>query len=483
MKKLSKTNLILLIILLIGFFIRILFAFTSDIPWWDESVYLNLGHDLSKNPFDYSLENKEWSDLIPFSNGVYSWPRIGFRPPLLPYSLAIFYALNLDFLTKFLMPFIGTLTVFLVYLLGKEIFNKREGLISASIMALVPIHVIYSGKVLNDVFVTFFITLSFLFFWKGFEKKEETYKFLWGVVLGLGLLTRYTLLWIIPIFPIYLLVKNKSLNFIKDKYLWYGIGGFFAVLIPWFIYGFFEYGSIFGSFIHGFKAADYWGGNQLWFFFFQNSWYLLSILGILFVFFLFWIVYSKDYKKREIYLLLIWFFFYFIMLIIMPHKEGRFLIPVVPTITLITGYSLNKIKFYKGIIVGVILLILFFSCALIFIYDSKVSSNINSMCFLETMDFLKERDGNYKTVSENPPIVRFFTNTESSFYPRKITEESILEMSNSTDYPVYFVFNRLNSGFEKDKLVILRKILDENYKLEFECSEDPDVNFVYSNNL
>jgi 4-amino-4-deoxy-L-arabinose transferase-like glycosyltransferase len=378
---------------------------------------------------------------------------------------------------------IGTLTIFLVYLLGKEMFNKKTGIISATIIAFVPIHVIYSGRILNDVLVTFFITLAFFFFWKGFEKGNEKYKIFWGIVLGIGLLARYTMLWIIPIFPIYLWIKNKSLNFLKDKYLWYAIIGFFVVLIPWFVYGYFEYGNIFGGFLHGFKGAAYWGGNQSWMFFFQNHRYIFSISGILFVLSLIGISYTKDYKKREVYILLIWSLLYFIMLVIMPHKEERFVIPIIPAISLIIGYSLNKIKSYKKIILGIILIILLWSCLSILVHDKNISSNTNTECFIETMNFLKKQGDNYITVSENPPIVRYFTNTESSFYPDKITEESLKEVSNSTNKTVYFIFNKLNSGFETDKWMKLNEILGEDYGLKFKCPEDPEVNFVYSNKL
>jgi len=408
---------------------------------------------------------------------------MGFRPPLLSYFLAIFYALNLGFLIKFLLPLVGTLTIFLVYLLGKEMFNKKIGIISAAIISFVPIHIIYSGKILNDVFVTFFITLSFLFFWKGFDKGNEKYKIFWGITLGIGLLTRYTLLWIIPLFPAYLWIRNKSLNFLRDKYLWYGTIGFFVVLIPWLIYGIFEYNNPIGAFIHGAKASGYWGGHQAWIFFFQNNWYIFSISGILFVLSLIWIFYVRDYKKREIYLLLIWSLFYLMMLMIMPHKEERFIIPIIPAISLIIGYSLNKVKSYKKIILGIILIILFWSCVTILIQDTKISSNTNTRCFMETMNFLKEQGNNYTVVSENPSIVRYFINTKNSFYPDEINEKSFMEISNFTDKKVYFLFNRLNSGSDTDKWTNLKKILSEDYGLEFECPEDPEVTFVYSNKL
>jgi len=62
---------------------------------------------------------------------------------------------------------------------------------------------------------------------------------------------------------------DKTLKFLKDKHLWYSILAFFVTLIPWFIYGVFQYNNPLGAFIHGFKASGYWGGLQSWTFFFN----------------------------------------------------------------------------------------------------------------------------------------------------------------------------------------------------------------------
>mgnify|MGYP001558957105 CR=1 FL=1 len=42
--------------------------------------------------------------------------------------LAIFYSLKLEFLSNFLMPLIGALSVVIVYFLGKRLFNSKVGI-------------------------------------------------------------------------------------------------------------------------------------------------------------------------------------------------------------------------------------------------------------------------------------------------------------------------------------------------------------------
>jgi len=128
------------------------------------------------------------------------------------------------------MPLIGALSVIILYLLGKEIFNKKVGLISSLIFAFIPLHVFYSGRILTDVLFTFFVLLTFLSFWKGDEKGNKNQRILFGIFLALALLSRYTALWIIPVFFIYLLIKNKSFKFLKERNLWISILAFFITL-------------------------------------------------------------------------------------------------------------------------------------------------------------------------------------------------------------------------------------------------------------
>jgi len=478
MKKETK---ILIALFLIAFIIRIFFVFSMPIKLWDETIYLNLGADLSHNPLSYSFSHG-WSDFIPSGgDNFYRYPKAGFRAPLLPYLISIFYFLNLGFLANFLMPLIGALSVILVYKLGKELFNEKAGLISSLFFVFIPLHVFYSGRVLTGVLFTFFVLLTFFSFLKGYEKGNKNYKILFGIFLALSLLSRYTALWIIPIFLIYFLIKDKSLKFLKDKYLWYSILAFFVTLIPWFVYGIFEYNNLIGAFIHGAKASAYWGGIQSWHFFFDYWWQMFSIIGIVFVIALIYILYKKDYLKKEIYLLLIWFTFFLGMAIYMPHKEDRFILAIVPTIALISGYFIDKIKKYKKLIIVILIGILIFSLCLNFYHTYKTNHNTNTKCFEQVGLKLKTIQGNFLIVSENPPLFRYYAQEESAYYPDKLNKKTIKKLTNSTNKKVYFVFTKFNSGFETEKWKNLNKIMKENYKLIFECSEDKEVNWIYSN--
>jgi 4-amino-4-deoxy-L-arabinose transferase-like glycosyltransferase len=478
MKKETK---ILIALFVIAFIIRGVFVFSTPIKIWDETVYANLGYDLSKNLLDYSVANNGWSDYIPSGgDNFYAWPKMGFRAPLLPYLLMPLYLFHLDFLIIFFIAIIGALSVCLVYLLGKKLFNKKVAVYSAILFLLIPLHVVYSAKILTDVMFTFFVLLTFFSFWKGYEEENKKHKILFGVFLALTLLSRYTALWIIPIFLIYFLVRDKSLKFAKDKYLWYSVLVFFITLIPWLIYGIFEYNNPLGAFIHGFKASGYWGGLQSWTFFFQYWWQMFSIIGFVFVIALIYILYKKEFFKKEIYFLLIWFAFFLGMAIYMPHKEDRFILAIVPTIALISGYFIDEIKKYKKFILAGIILISLFSLSSQFYKTFENSYTDTNTCFLESNKFLEGVNKNSVIITDESTVIYYYTKLETKFYPNpwayKVLSSWIKDYYSGKEVYVLFGDYIIKPEEEYNKIKI---DLDTNSEKVFECSKGDGYSAVY----
>ena len=476
-----KNNKWIISLVIIAFLIRVLFVFSMPVKLWDETVYANLGYDLSQNPLDYSVANSGWGDFIPSGgDNIYAWPKMGFRAPLLPYLISGFYSFNLGFLINFLIPLIGALSVILVYKLGKELFNQKVGLISSLFFAFVPLHVYYSGRVLTDVLFTFFVLLTFISFWKGYEKGNKKHKILFGIFLALMLLSRYTALWIMPIFLFYFLARDKSLKFLKDKYLWYSFLVFFIVLIPWFIYGISEYNNPLGAFIHGAKASAYWGGLQSWHFFFDYWWQMFSIIGFIFVVALVCVLYKKEFLKKEIYLLLIWFVFILGFAIYMHHKEDRFILAIVPVITLISGYFIEKVKKYKKLILIGIIIISLFSLSHQFYSTYKTSYTDTNSCFLAGNQFLKTVDKNSVIITDESSVVYYYTKQETRFYPNPWDYQIIKSWAENDYYDkkVYVLFGSYITKSDEEYKQ-LKGDLDTNSKKVFECSEEEGYSAVY----
>ncbi|MEI6659909.1 MAG: glycosyltransferase family 39 protein [bacterium] len=449
-----------------------MFLAYNPVRGWDETVYLNLGHQLSITPMDYSLSHSGWSDFIPSSDMVYGWPNIGFRAPLLPYILALLYRLRLDSLIDFLMPAVGALSVFFLYVLGKNMFNKKVGLCSAVLLSIIPIHVLYSSQVLTDAFATFFIIVTFISFWQGYEVGERKHKLLFGLFFALALLARYTTLWIAPVFLIYFIIRDRSFKFIKDKYLWFSILIFFVVLSPLFFYSLHTYSNALGAFIHGFKASTYWGGVQSATFFIENAWSIVSIVGLLFMFSIGYMVFRKDFLNRNTYLSIIWFCVFFILASSVPHKEERFILPLIPAVCLLSGYVMTKISGQFNAVFVI------FLCLLTISQIKTHYTNLQNTCFLQASDFLSASTSRDSVVVTNQsPISYYYTSRANVALKFNDDAEYFGYLSNSAykNHSIYILFTNL----DMDKDSEIKKYLDNNFNKSFECSKNWSYSTVY----
>lgn len=473
-----KENKWIISIIILALIIRIIFAFQTPVRIWDETVYSNLGHDLSKNPFDYSLKNALWSDVISSSKGEYSWPNIGFRAPLLPYTLSIFYFLNLESLIIFLMPLIGTLSVYLIYLLGKEVSNKKTGIYSALFLAIIPLHSIWSGMVLTNVYAIFFILLTLLSFHKGYLENNKKHKVLFGAFFALAILARYTVLWIAPIFPLYFLIREKSFKFLKDKYIWYSVLLFTLILFPLLVYSQLTYENPFGAFIHGNIASNYWisGGTQGAFFYFKYWLEMFSTIGIIFIFALLSNL-KERFKEKNLLIFWIFFFSFLIFSLFTAHKEKRFLMPLVIPICIISANYLQKLKInYKKIFLFLVILITLFSLTYqgYNLFNNYYSSS--NYCFKESLNYLEEQDRDFKIINDESAPIYYYLHKQTSFLSSKDVKEL---RESSKEKETYLLYTDLNMPLYIKENKEAFTNWNKEFKIVFECKKDWAISKVY----
>jgi hypothetical protein len=86
----------------------------------------------------------------------------------------------------------GTLTVLVAYWLGKIAYNRRVGLLAAWFLAVCFIHVRDSHYAVNDVALTFFVTIALLAAVKIVKSGEGKWYVLAGAVMGAGFATKYS---------------------------------------------------------------------------------------------------------------------------------------------------------------------------------------------------------------------------------------------------------------------------------------------------
>ncbi|UCG69965.1 MAG: carboxypeptidase regulatory-like domain-containing protein, partial [Thermoplasmata archaeon] len=170
-----QTMLILLLIFLFGLFLRSYFYY----PPATEDGFILSGNDpyYHKRVVDYVQDNHRhliFDPLLSYPDGA-----INPRPPMFDWSVAIFGMLLAPFfggdsgvstwqVMEFSPAFWGALTAIPVYLIGKEMFNRKTGIICAFLLAIMPSHVERSplGFSDHDAIVLFYVALSYFFFIK-----------------------------------------------------------------------------------------------------------------------------------------------------------------------------------------------------------------------------------------------------------------------------------------------------------------------------
>ncbi len=110
--------------------------------------------------------------------------------------------------TRLPAALIGTLTVFILYLLGKEFFDWRLGCLSALFLAISPWHIQFSRVAFRAIlFPLFFCLALFLFF-----KSLKSPSFLWvsALVFGLSLYTYPSARIFVPLFLLILMIIYRQ---------------------------------------------------------------------------------------------------------------------------------------------------------------------------------------------------------------------------------------------------------------------------------
>jgi MFS family permease len=206
-------------VLLLAIVIRVYFLLITlnQTVWWDSADYLTEAKVLGKGlDIGYQFIARRtflmpllWAGLMKLGFGEVSFRILEFL-----FSIAAIPA---------------------TYLIGKEMFNKKIGLLSSFLMAIFWMHLFYSNRLMTEVPTLTFLLFSTYFFWKGYTKKNEK-MFIWfGIFLGLAFLARAGTLVMFAVFPIFLLITER-LKFLKRKYLWIGIFCTLLLMSSFFIY-------------------------------------------------------------------------------------------------------------------------------------------------------------------------------------------------------------------------------------------------------
>jgi len=368
-------NWILIGLLVFALIFRIYyFSVTVDQPlWWDESEYL-----LKAKSIAFGTPDTGWG-----------W----FRPVLFPLFIALFLKVGLGIVgIKLLWILLSLAGVLLMYSVGKELFNKKAGLIAAAIYSVFYLDIFYMSRLLVDMPA---IVVSLLVIYLTIKRKNKYFAWLIFPVLIIGTLFRFTVIITLLLVLLYLFYTT-GFKFFKEKPLWISVLIGIIAYLPYGIWSWIKFGGPFTALLRASIGADReiarWDVLSQYLSYFPN--YIYTTLLI--VFFLglaaavFSLVIAPDLIKKNKGLqsklfLLSWIIIPFLIFgLLINHFEDRYLFIIFPAVFLIIASGLLTIgsfikRFNKWIALAVVILILVFGMVPLVKYsDNIVKSKVNS---------------------------------------------------------------------------------------------------------
>ncbi len=291
----------------------------------------------------------------------------------------------------------GVLLIFLVFLIGRNLYSAAVGLLAAALTAVLPTLVFQSHIFVVDAPGVFWLIVAFWFLTSGIRKPGDV---LWygvaGILIGIAVSTKYTnILIMVPFFCRVSMIhsnsettvfrrtvnRNTVLTCAVAMIIFFLASPHIILSFSEFLYGDSEgFGGIFGE--RGFFAYNRYGINLLSPFTFSTFHSLLlpltcaSVLGICYL------IYQRRNSDK---LVLAYIVPFYILLMLNASPHLRHFLPVLPFLMLATSRFLtdivtckkHRIFQYIGILTVAVVLLHPFAFSLAFLrrmdaYDTRI---------------------------------------------------------------------------------------------------------------
>ena len=148
----------------------------------------------------------------------------------------------------------GTLSIGLIFLLGRKLFNSRVGWLSSCLLPTTYLHFQISRWSTTDMAMSFFILLSLYLFVLLYKTNFQkiTYTYLFYISMGLGFMVKGPPAILIPGLTILVfLTATKRKNWFLDLHIGKGLIILSMIILPWFAAMFWMHGVEFTNHIIG----------------------------------------------------------------------------------------------------------------------------------------------------------------------------------------------------------------------------------------
>lgn len=430
-------NLILFGIIVFAIAIRIYFHVhtSGQAVWWDEAEYMSTANKWALD-VDYRINPQ--------------------RPPLFQAISAVFIILGFgESLIRFLLViFPSVFLVYVVYLLGKEMYNEKIGLIAGFLSAVSWTFVFWTTRIQPDFLSLIFQLLSVLFIWKYWKTHRDINGLYSGIFAALGFYFKVSALLVPLTIALFILIKDRLEGF-KTKAYWYFLLGFLVTLIPYFIWSQISFGNPF-AFRQGYSRAftnaepTPFGWYNLEFFYSltRNILFALFIMGLVMSakFLIYLDILVKEKKKildPNIFSLLTLIVVSAFYIFYIRGTEDRWVFLWLPFIFFLSGKALiyiytllkkNNIGFSKILVVLIILVIGFMQLNYANnLIDSKKESYLPVKL---SGEWLKEN-------SQKEDLILSVSETQHTYYSqRHVMQLNEIEIKDLSDFDKFIESNK-----------------------------------------
>lgn len=393
----SKSNWQILLVIFLSLLIRI-WGCQPQPPLWDASVYIMMG------------------------KYIFSWGAVGcwepYRPILWPLMLGLVWRLGGDPILggRILGIFFSLGSIFLVYLIGRIVFEKRTGMVAALFLSLATVFFEWGNLSYTEIPSTFFVLLAiFLVFQKRY--------FLSGLFVALAVFTRYIQILVIPPLFLSILFSNHQR---KERFsnLAIFLSGFLFICVPFLFVNVLMYQNLLTPFWEVVSPIKQYAG--LWyqgpFFYLEyllEDEYLVLIFGFLGI----WIFVRQDRSLNKFVVLFTGILF-FVFFSFLKAQVVRFLIHSLPCFFLFSAYGLVKTydaidvkkKFLRMAFLAIITPFFVLKC-----YQLK-GVNYSSHMFDQAQEYISKNEGNLKgaNIWISSPTMLVFSDLKAAeliYYP------------------------------------------------------------------
>ncbi len=448
----NTDNVYLIAVLLFAFLIRMYYFFLTSHQalWWDEAEYM--------------LKVKSIFFDIPVTGLA------EIREPVIPYIWSLFYLLGGEIGVRFFQIIMSLFTVFMTYVVGRQLFNRKIGILSALFMSVLSIPLFFTNRLLTYPWTSLIYLIVISLFLIGIKNKNK-YLYLSSAFLAIGLIAYFNTLFLIILFFLFLIFTERFKLFKEKRFIISAII-FILVLAPFIIYYFITLGvplprfSQFQIVSQGAVSGEYLPFSQ-WFGYIHQIPRILghpSYFGLPLIFFAFLgilslievvlgfdlILKSKSEDLKNKFLLWLWILVPLFLLTIIEIVQkstvfyDAFLHPIFPALSIISAIGVisffnfaNKHtqKFSKIII---IILILFVIISNLSYANSMITNKMHSYdTLIDAGLWIKQNSNTYdKVLTQAIPEITYYSERESLSIPR---EEVNLSVLINEEKPKFFV--------------------------------------------